>query len=103
MSDCRITSLRAPGLFVASPYQARCSCGFVGPAYDALMGGSPYRRAIKDAAKHVGLRLEARKYGGDDRYSWAVFSNGLMAINGLSQAEVNSAMRYLLPGQETRT
>ena len=33
-------------------------------------------------------RVTARKYEGDDRYSWAVFLDGRPIITGLSQQEV---------------
>jgi hypothetical protein len=33
-------------------------------------------------------RITARKYEGDDRYSWAVFIDGSPFVTGLSQREV---------------
>jgi hypothetical protein len=37
--------------------------------------------------------ITARKAGGDDAYSWAVFSNGRMIANGLSKREVPYEMK----------
>lgn len=33
-------------------------------------------------------RITARKYGGDDAYSWAVFIDGKPMVTGLSRREV---------------
>ena len=33
-------------------------------------------------------RITARKYGGDDAYSWAVFLDGRPVVTGLSRPEV---------------
>jgi hypothetical protein len=36
----------------------------------------------------MGARVTARKYGGDDLYSWAVFLDGAPVMTGLSKSEV---------------
>jgi len=33
-------------------------------------------------------RVTARKHGGDDAYSWAVFVDGRVMVSGLSKSEV---------------
>lgn len=33
------------------------------------------------------IKVTIRKHGGDDMYSWAVFVNGVIKLNGLSQRE----------------
>ena len=33
-------------------------------------------------------KITARKHGGDDRASWAVFVDGRMFVNGLTKREV---------------
>jgi hypothetical protein len=33
-------------------------------------------------------KITARKFGGDDAYSWAVFVNGSPVVTGLSRSEV---------------
>lgn len=33
-------------------------------------------------------KITARKYMGDDAYSWAVFVNGRVFVSGLSRSEV---------------
>lgn len=34
-------------------------------------------------------RVSARKYGGDDAYSWAVFIDELPMVTGLTKSEVS--------------
>lgn len=34
------------------------------------------------------VKVTAKKFGGDDAYSWAVFVNGRPAFTGLSRGEV---------------
>lgn len=34
------------------------------------------------------LKITARKDGGDDEHSWAVFVNGKMYFNGMSRSQV---------------
>ena len=36
----------------------------------------------------MATRITARKYGGDDAYSWAIFLNGRPVVTGLSRMEV---------------
>lgn len=33
-------------------------------------------------------KITARKYQGDDKYSWAVFVNGVPKVTGLGKSEV---------------
>jgi hypothetical protein len=39
--------------------------------------------------KYRKMGITARKYGGDDAYSWAVFLHGMLAYSGLSRDSVN--------------
>lgn len=41
-------------------------------------------------------KITSRKDGGDDAYSWAVFVNGKMFVNGLSQNEAAYYKRVAL-------
>jgi hypothetical protein len=40
--------------------------------------------------------ITAKKYGGDDRYSWAVFEFGSPRMTGLSQMEVSYYKKQVL-------
>lgn len=40
-------------------------------------------------AKKINKRITARKYMGDDIYSWAVFLDGKPAYTGLSKGQVS--------------
>lgn len=42
---------------------------------------------LKVVCKKFGIT--ARKYGGDDAYSWAIFVKGKPVMEGLSKSEVN--------------
>jgi hypothetical protein len=39
-------------------------------------------------ARYKKLRITAKKYGGDDAYSWAVFVKGRPRMEGLGKSEV---------------
>ncbi len=41
------------------------------------------------------LKITAKKYGGDDSYSWAVFHKGVPAMTGLSRSEVDYYKRQI--------
>lgn len=38
--------------------------------------------------KQIAKRVSAKKYQGDDHYSWAVFIDGIPFVTGLSKSEV---------------
>lgn len=42
------------------------------------------------------LKISAKKYGGDDCYSWAVFVRGRPAMTGLGRSEVDYYKRQLI-------
>jgi len=46
------------------------------------------RGKIDDRMKSAEKRVTAKKYGGDDQYSWAVFIDGKPWVTGLSRSEV---------------
>lgn len=58
----------------------------------------PFRLA--DAPRAIQRRITARKVGGDDASSWAVFIDGRQFVNGLTRSEVpyykEQAYHYLL-------
>lgn len=41
-------------------------------------------------------RITARKYGGDDKYSWAVFYRGVPRYTGLSKGQVSYYKRLVV-------
>lgn len=53
--------------------------------------------------KKIAKRVTARKWMGDDRYSWAVFIDGRVKWDGMSQREAmwrkNAEIKKLLAGQ----
>ncbi len=53
---------------------------------------------LSDKEKKECLRqkITARKYEGDDCYSWAVFVRGIPAMTGLGRSEVDYYKRQLL-------
>jgi hypothetical protein len=54
----------------------------LGDKTSAAMG--VYRQGKRDRK-----RVTARKHGGDDAYSWAVFVDGRVMVNGLSRMSVD--------------
>jgi hypothetical protein len=42
------------------------------------------------------MKVTTRKYMGDDRYSWAVFVNGVVRYTGCSQSEATFRKRQIL-------
>jgi hypothetical protein len=46
------------------------------------------RGKIDDRMKSAEKRVTVKKYGGDDKYSWAVFIDGKPWVTGLSRSEV---------------
>jgi len=57
-----------------------------GEIYD--MDRDDPRGKIDDRMESAEKRVTAKKYGGDDQYSWAVFIDGKPWVTGLSQSEV---------------
>jgi hypothetical protein len=47
-------------------------------------------------------KVTARKYMGDDAYSWAVFVDGRVAVSGLSRREVPHYKRLVQEGLDKR-
>lgn len=45
-------------------------------------------------------KITARKYGGDDSYSWAVFIKGQPFVTGLSRGEVDYYKRRAIEHNE---
>lgn len=48
-------------------------------------------------------KITARKYGGDDAYSWAVFKNGNPIVTGLSRGEVDYYKRQICKKPEEKS
>lgn len=40
-------------------------------------------------------KIRMRKFGGDDRFSWAVFANGVPVVTGLTRAEASYHRRHI--------
>lgn len=55
---------------------------------------------VKDKCKKY--RITAKKYGGDDSYSWAVFIKGQPFVTGLSRGEVDYYKRRAIESVERR-
>lgn len=45
-------------------------------------------------------KITAKKFGGDDCYSWAVFEQGRPVVTGLGRLEVNYYKRMLVNKRE---
>jgi hypothetical protein len=62
------------------------------------------RLKLADAPRALQRRVTARKHGGDDVASWAVFLDGREFVNGLTRSEVpyykEQAYQYLLKNGE---
>lgn len=43
----------------------------------------------------MAVKITARKFGGDDAYSWAVFADGQVVITGLTKSEVPYQKKFV--------
>lgn len=55
-----------------------------------------------DKARCKKLGITAKKYGGDDEYSWAVFLKGRPQMTGLSKSEVDYYKRQIANHLESK-
>lgn len=46
------------------------------------------KKTVKEASSNLEKRITARKYEGDDAYSWAVFIDGKPMVTGLTKSEI---------------
>ena len=63
------------------------------------------KEAIQKYGRTIVKRVTARKHGGDDAYSWAIFVDGRVRLEGLSATEVAyyKAKEYARLADERRT
>jgi len=66
-----------------------------------MKGGAMFvSETMKKEFKKYGIT--ARKHGGDDCYSWAVFVNGRARMEGLGRSEVNYYKHKILVMEKER-
>jgi hypothetical protein len=54
-----------------------------------MTGGVIAGGGVGEAADPIAKRITAKKWGGDDMYSWAVLVDGRPAVTGLSKSQVS--------------